>query len=313
MDFGHLPNGQYIMVVMDDYSHYPFVEVINSTAATTVIPKLDNILAMRGIPEVIKTDNDPPFSSHAFHQYAISTGFRHRKITPLWPRANAEVERFMGMIKKVIRAATAQSQDWQQEMQNFLLSYRATPHSTTRVAPATVLFGSSIRNKIPEIITSQNDNVRSQDALGKLRMKYCHNQKANIKPSAIKPGDNVLVRDPSLSRTTPFCKTPLQVVQRKGSMVTAGDTCKTVTRNVSFFSKSSHSPDHCDVPSDSEEEEDEQTRQQSDSTLDVAAHPQAHSAPRTDPAAEPQPLAAQALRPQRIRRPPLKLKDYVKY
>ena len=95
-------------------------------------------------------------------------------------------------------------------------------------------------------------------------------------------------------------------------MVTAGDACNTVIRNVSFFRKSSRSPDHCDVPSDSKEEkEDEQTRQQPDGTLDVAANPQAHSAPRTDPAVEPQPLAAQA--PQRTRRPPLKFKDYVKY
>jgi hypothetical protein len=49
-------------VVIDTYSKFPEVEIVNSTEAKTCIPKLDTILARYGIPSKIKTDNGPPFN-----------------------------------------------------------------------------------------------------------------------------------------------------------------------------------------------------------------------------------------------------------
>ena len=43
--YGPLPTGQYIIVVIDKYSRYPEAEIINSTSAKTLIPKLDAIFA----------------------------------------------------------------------------------------------------------------------------------------------------------------------------------------------------------------------------------------------------------------------------
>ena len=44
VDFcGPLPTGEYLLVVIDDYSRFPEVEIVNSTSAKTVIPKLDRI------------------------------------------------------------------------------------------------------------------------------------------------------------------------------------------------------------------------------------------------------------------------------
>ena len=45
-----IPTGEYLLVVMDDYSRLPEVEIVTSTAATAVIPKLDSIFARQGIP-----------------------------------------------------------------------------------------------------------------------------------------------------------------------------------------------------------------------------------------------------------------------
>ena len=64
MDFyGPLPSGDYLLVVIDRYSRFPEVEVVRSTKASCVIPKLDRIFAVHGIPSVIKTDN-----GHAWHK-----------------------------------------------------------------------------------------------------------------------------------------------------------------------------------------------------------------------------------------------------
>ena len=111
----------YAMVLIDNYSRFSFVGIIHSTSGRTVIPKQDTILSIRRIPDVIKTDNGPPFQSEEFKQHALSSGFHHRKVTPLWPQSNVEAERFMATLKK----GMAQNKDWRHEMRQFLLSYRA--------------------------------------------------------------------------------------------------------------------------------------------------------------------------------------------
>ena len=82
MDFGQISLNQFLFVVIDEYSRLPFVEIVNFSSAHAVIPKLDSILTLRGIPEVIKSDNGPPFNGENCHQYAMSMGFKHGKITP---------------------------------------------------------------------------------------------------------------------------------------------------------------------------------------------------------------------------------------
>ena len=73
---------------MDDYSRYPEVEILHSTSVQATLPHLDAILARQGIPEVVRSDNGPPFNSGEFSRWADSLGFRHWRITPLWPRGH---------------------------------------------------------------------------------------------------------------------------------------------------------------------------------------------------------------------------------
>ena len=84
IDFaGVFPSGDYVMVVIDEFSHYPEVEILSSLSSRTVIPKLDMIFSRQGIPKQVKTDNGPPFNGSEFAHFAQSFGFHHRKITPL--------------------------------------------------------------------------------------------------------------------------------------------------------------------------------------------------------------------------------------
>ena len=74
IDFAGLPTGDYLLVVSDDYSRYPVVEIIRSLAAQTVIPKLQHIFSQFGIPGTLKSDNGPPFNSEAFATFAATGG-----------------------------------------------------------------------------------------------------------------------------------------------------------------------------------------------------------------------------------------------
>ena len=72
--YGPLPSGEYLLVVIDKYSRYPEVEIIRSTRASVVIPKLDKIFAIHGIPSVVKADNGPSFNSDDFERYLNTLG-----------------------------------------------------------------------------------------------------------------------------------------------------------------------------------------------------------------------------------------------
>uniref|UniRef100_H3A6Z3 Gypsy retrotransposon integrase-like protein 1 n=1 Tax=Latimeria chalumnae TaxID=7897 RepID=H3A6Z3_LATCH len=98
INFADLPNGEYLLVISDDYSQYPVVDIIKSTSTQTVIPRIDKIFSEFGTPEIVKSDNGPPFHSREFKLFAKELGFHHR-ITPYWPRANGKVEQFMKTIK----------------------------------------------------------------------------------------------------------------------------------------------------------------------------------------------------------------------
>ena len=43
--------GHYALVVIDDYSRFPEIELVHSTSAIAVIPKLDRIFAAYGVPK----------------------------------------------------------------------------------------------------------------------------------------------------------------------------------------------------------------------------------------------------------------------
>ena len=113
MDFSEIPNKEYLLLITDDYSRYPVVEIVKSTAATTTIPKLDKVFSEFGVPDVIRSDNGPPFNSKEFAEFADDLGFKHRKVTPKWARANGEVERFVRTVKKVINDSKGRAQELQ--------------------------------------------------------------------------------------------------------------------------------------------------------------------------------------------------------
>ena len=86
---------------------------------------------MFGNIEQLKTDNGPLWSSNKWKEYAAYRGFKHRRITPLWPRADAIAEREVRTIMKAIRTATVDGKNWKTELNTFLELYRNTPHLTT--------------------------------------------------------------------------------------------------------------------------------------------------------------------------------------
>ena len=76
---------------------------------------------------------------------------KHRRVTPLWPQANGEVEIQNRALLKRIQIARAENKNWKDELNAYLLMHRTTPHSTTGLSPAEFMFNRKIRSKLPEI------------------------------------------------------------------------------------------------------------------------------------------------------------------
>ena len=144
-------------------------------------------------------------------------GIKHRKSTPLWPQGNAEVENFMKPLTKAVRSAHDEGRNWKSFLYQFLLNYRATPHSTTGIAPAQLLFNRKITTKLPEISQPENTPtdtaVRVRDAKAEHKMKKRADKRARSCQSSVKIGDTVLVRQKKKDKfTTKFDPAPYKVI-----------------------------------------------------------------------------------------------------
>lgn len=297
---GPLPSGDYLFVITDEYSRYPIVEIVRSVSANTVIPVLDKVLSEFGYPQTIKTDNGSPFNSYQFEQYAKHSGFRHRKITPRWPRANSQAESFNKPLMKVIRAAHVTKSNWKQEMYQFLRQYRSTPHASTGFTPYRLMFQREPKTKMPQINEPNGEKkieelVIQNDEKAKSKAKNYGDMKNNAKESDIQIGDTVLVKNDFKEDklSTKFKENPHVVTKKKGPMVTASSDNGEITRNSTSFKKIDPR-ESISIPVQ-EEEDDEPDIGTENNKDNNSVHSSAQH------------------RPVRVRKEPSKFKDYVRY
>ena len=208
----------------------------------------------------------------------------------------------MPNLEKCVRTAIVEGKNWKQELFKFLRQYRVTPPTTTNVSPSEALNGRKLKTTLPEVspAPARHQNLQEtrkimaeRDAEQKSKIKAYADSKLRTKQSDIKPGDTVLVKQPKKNKlSTPFNLEPLVVEEKKGSMVTASDGFKSITRNSSMFKV---------IPPNLKAEED---RREQEELEDFPA----------EQAEDPDPLGANVgslRRSQRQRRPPARLSDYV--
>ena len=113
-----------------------------SFTSFNVIVALKSIFARHGIPEIIRSDNGPQYSSREFAEFATSYGFRHTTSSPRYPQSNGQVERMVQTIKRMIKRS--------EDPHLAVLSYRATPHTWCGFSPAELCMGRRIRTTVPQ-------------------------------------------------------------------------------------------------------------------------------------------------------------------
>ena len=226
MDFcGPFPNGEYALVMTDQYSRYPEVEFVRSTSNRPVQKKLKKIFSTYGVPKRVQTDNGPPFNSNEFQRFADVTGFQHKKITPRHPKAQGQVEGFNKLVNKTASIASQEGLDLHEATYDMLQAYRSTPHPATKATPYELLMNRQVRTKLdhfPVELSPKDKETREMDASYKKKVKQYHDTRHNSKRHKFQIGNAVVVKREKKRKTETIYEPYIYIITDiKGSTIFA--------------------------------------------------------------------------------------------
>ena len=104
------------------------------------------------------------------------------------------------------------------------MAYRLTPHSTTGVSPAKLMFNREIRTKLPEFEDyyeeGETQMSEARDTEAHRKRRYSDNANERVQESHIQEGDKVLLKkDKENKLSSIYDPDPFKVLARKGDMV----------------------------------------------------------------------------------------------
>ena len=115
---GPLPSGHSLLIIVDYYSRFYEVEVMQSTEK--IIDRLADTFCRHGLPNTIKSDNGPQFKSNEFREYCEQHSIIHQKVTAKWAQVNGEVAGQNRSLLKRLHIAQAEMESRTKEVSQCL-------------------------------------------------------------------------------------------------------------------------------------------------------------------------------------------------
>ena len=180
--------GKMILITTDAYSKWIDAQIVNTATASVTIEHLRTLFATHGLPEVLVSDNGTQFTSTEFEEFMRKNGIRHIRVSPYHPSSNGMAGRAVKTLKEGLKKC-GNTESLQCRISRILFHYRMTPHSTTGVPPAELLFGRRIRSHLDQV----KPNLTSQVTLKQTLQKKYHD--CGTKSRSFQIGDAVLVKN----------------------------------------------------------------------------------------------------------------------
>ena len=148
IDFkGPLPSStpnKYILMIIDEYSRFPFAFPCPNMHTQTVINCLNQLFSFCGMPNYIHSDNAKSFVSKELKEFLLKRGIASSKSSSYHPTGNSQVERYIGVIWKAIRLALKTYNlgisSWEAVLPDALQSLRSLLNTTTNSTPHELFF-----------------------------------------------------------------------------------------------------------------------------------------------------------------------------
>jgi hypothetical protein len=92
----------------------------DSASAAVVLPQLESLFSLMGIPKMLKSYYGPPFNGEEFKVGCQHFGIEHVPIMAKWPAANGMCVVFNKNLKKIIQISKVSNSNWKEERYAFL-------------------------------------------------------------------------------------------------------------------------------------------------------------------------------------------------
>ncbi len=165
VDFAEFRSKNYL-VIIDSRSKWLEVIPMTSTTAARTVEVLRTLFSSYGLPEVLVSDNGPQFIAAEFKSFLEENAVKHSLSPPYHPASNGAAERSVQIVKNALKkhfmAVRQEHEDPSitKKLANFLLTYRATPHSVTGVPPAELFLKRQLRTRLSVLKPDLNGRVK---------------------------------------------------------------------------------------------------------------------------------------------------------
>lgn len=182
-------NSEHYLIVVDYFSKYIEVDKLSNMGSAATIDTLKSYFRRHGIPQKLRSDNGPQYSSSEFSEFCTKYDIEHHTSSPYHPQSNGCAERAVQTVKRLWRKGA--------DKHLALLDYNTTPLESCDLSPAQLLMSRRPRNLIPtkkdllKPCTYDLNTVRKQLDENKEKQKYYHDKKASAEQPVLVKGDPV--------------------------------------------------------------------------------------------------------------------------
>ena len=184
IDYAGPMEGRMFLIVTDAHSKWVEIHTTTSSTSNVTIEMLRKFFATL---EVVVSDNATAFTSSEFAEFLKRNGIRHIRTPPYHPASNGLVERMVQTFKEGMKRLKQGSLNTR--LARFLFKYRLTPHSSTGVSPAELMFGRKLRSQFDLIKPSIARTVRRAQE----QQQKSHDVRA--KPRSFSLGERVYAKN----------------------------------------------------------------------------------------------------------------------
>ena len=188
-------NGVEYLLVADQFSKFPFVKRMGSSATSkSTIAYFKELLSLYGVPEIVYSDNGTQYTSYEFRKFAERWLFQHITSSPIYPQSNGFIERTVETVKNVMKKAM----DDKTEIELALLCLRTTPIADNIPSPIELLSGRRAKSNIPLATKRSPTAANAREALieRQEKQKRDYDRTAGPELPALYTGQRVRVQDP---------------------------------------------------------------------------------------------------------------------